>query len=203
MPDVSCNLKVLGDFNGDDQEDILLQHNEGLGESIIWHLGSLEQQTISEVTIKRQFIDPNLDIVGAFRLSGDAQADLLLDDQMTGEASVGSLNGAGHGIEDRLVGRRIDGEVWRMIATADFSGDGLQNILLSHAASGYLLVWQVNGIEIESEYLIDQTLDSSYRIQGARDFDGDGQADLLLHHGETGDYSAWFIQAGQFQREAI
>lgn len=203
IPDTSWQLEVTGDFNGDGQADILVQQDEGFGGSIIWHLDRQGKRIISDVTVQRQFTDSNLNIVGSLQVDDDAKAEILLHNSAANQAIAWSLDGSGAVVAELPVGRTLDDPSWKFIATADFDGDGSNDILLSHSTSRQMLVWQMDGVNIESEYLLNQILDTGYQIRGARDLNGDSQADLLLYRADTSAYSAWFVQGTDIQRETM
>jgi probable HAF family extracellular repeat protein len=81
------------------------------------------------------------------------------------------------------------------VATHDFNGDGMSDILWRNTTNGDVGIWLMNGSQFLS--LADLgVIPVSWQIVGQRDFDGDGKADLLWQN-SNGDTSIWLMNGAQ------
>jgi glucose/arabinose dehydrogenase len=75
---------------------------------------------------------------------------------------------------------------WRIVGTADFSGDGKADILWRNTATG--LVWMMNmdGGAITSQGPVHNEPSAAWVIVAHGDYNGDGKADLLWRNSSSG-----------------
>jgi hypothetical protein len=81
---------------------------------------------------------------------------------------------------------------WEIRAVADFSGDGMPDLVWRNKLNGQIYYWVMASYGPESEIYVG-TVDPSYDIVGTGDFDGDGKADLLWRHTTLGDVWIWLM----------
>lgn len=77
----------------------------------------------------------------------------------------------------------------------DFSGDGSFDLVWQHQTQGWLSLWRMNGVTLQSGVPInpDRVPDTSWKVVGTGDFNGDGHPDLLWQHQTQGWVSAWLM----------
>ena len=78
---------------------------------------------------------------------------------------------------------------WHVAATADFNGDGKEDILFRND-SGVFTEWQSTGAGFTQNVYVNGGVDNSWRLQGAFDFNDDGKADLLWRN-DNGTLTIW------------
>jgi hypothetical protein len=80
----------------------------------------------------------------------------------------------------------------RRVASHDFNGDGMSDVLWYSTTSGQAVAWLMNGTSLLGGGS-PGSVPSPWAIVGQRDFNGDGNADLLWRHGTTGQLVIWFL----------
>ena len=79
-----------------------------------------------------------------------------------------------------------EGRSWR---SGDFNGDGIDDILWRHAATGQNSIWRsANRWTLQS---VTGVADTRWQVVGVGDFNGDGIDDILWRHAVTGQNSIW------------
>jgi hypothetical protein len=76
--------------------------------------------------------------------------------------------------------------------TADFDGNGSNDLVLRNAATGANALWLLQGTSYSSTSNLPY-LPSDFRIEGSADFDRDGQNDLLLRNYANGNNALWLM----------
>ncbi len=88
-------------------------------------------------------------------------------------------------------------DLWKLMASADFNGDGTTDLLWRNAETGQILVWFIeNGQAIAAQPLQD-IQDLNWTIAGTGDFNGDSKADILWHNAIAGIAAIWLMDGTQ------
>ncbi len=204
IADQSWQFQTAGDFNGDGQEDVVLRQFGFSNETLLWTMEEDGTAIASERLIGRPVEDPNWSIQGAADFNGDGNTDLLLRNSIADQTIVWYLDSEQNILSEAIVGRGFQDENWKIIATNDFNADGTADMLLRHAQSNELLVLQLDGVQIEAEYLAGRIIpDSNWHVEGSRDFNNDGHADLLIRNSLIQRSVLWLMENGQIQHEIL
>ena len=78
---------------------------------------------------------------------------------------------------------------WFVAGSGDFNGDGRDDVLWRHSASGQNAIWRSGSSA--SPQAVTTVASQSWRVALVADFNGDGRADLLWRHSQTGGNTAW------------
>jgi hypothetical protein len=80
-----------------------------------------------------------------------------------------------------------------------FPAGARYNILFRNDPSGYLALWQMNGLTLTGVQAlsVNQMTDPAWRIAGYGDLNGDGERDIVWQHDADGWLAAWFMQGPQ------
>ncbi|MBK8009928.1 MAG: VCBS repeat-containing protein [Deltaproteobacteria bacterium] len=76
---------------------------------------------------------------------------------------------------------------WRVLASADFDGEGTDDILWTNSVTGQVFMMLMDDTGIVSEQLVYHEPNLAWQIVGVADFDGDRRADILWRNNQTGD----------------
>ena len=126
--------------------------------------------------------------------NGDAQADLVWQNSVTGQRAIWFLNKGNFVSSIFLPSVSTD---WQIVGVADFNGDGQADLVWENTVTGQRAIWLLsNGTIISSFYL--PTVSTDWHIAGAADFEGTGQAGLVWENTITGQRAIWFMQNGVF-----
>ncbi len=82
---------------------------------------------------------------------------------------------------------------WEMAATADFNGDGQDDIVWHNLATGQNVIWFMNGSTLLSVMSLPTVADRGWQIGAAIDLSGDGQPDLVWRNAVTGQNVIWVM----------
>lgn len=123
----------------------------------------------------------------SFSQSGAATPSVLWDNTDTGEHGVWLMNGA---TVTGWVSFGILPVEWRIVAAADFTGDGNPDILWEDTVTGVRGIWVMNGLTVTG-WISFGGVPTNWHIVGAADFTGDGQTDVLWQDLSTGVVGIW------------
>jgi hypothetical protein len=193
-PTQSLARNSSGDFNGDNQTDILWQH-QGTGEVYVWFMDGSSFirdqyiQTVKEIEWK---------IVGTGDFNGDGKPDILWHHQQRGDVYVWFMDGPTF-VRDQYIRTVGDDPNWKIAGVGDFNGDGKPDILWHHQQRGDVYVWFMDGPTfVRDQYIRTVGDDLNWKIAGVGDFNGDGKPDILWHHQQRGDVYVWFMDGANF-----
>ena len=170
---------VLGDFNGDGRDDVLLRHENGR-----WFYYPMDGRY--HITDQRGYADLTRNLAWQFAgigdLNGDERDDVLVR-HTDGRWFYYPMDGRYHITGERgLAGltRNLD---WHVAGIGDLNGDGKDDVLLRNK-NGRWYYYPMNGrryITDERGYA-DLTRDLDWQVAGMGDLNGDGRDDVLLRH---------------------
>ena len=168
-----------GDFNHDDQEDILFQHKDGA--LAVWYMSGTSQ-TGAEALNPSNPGDKNWQVVGVADINKDGNADLVLQHTDV-TLAVWYMKGINLTTAALLTPSTPGDKNWRVVGLGDFNGDGNQDLAFQHT-DGTLAVWYMNGAALTQATLLTPSNpgDSKWRVIGVADRNGDGKVDLLFQH---------------------
>jgi len=82
------------------------------------------------------------------------------------------------------IGNNFDA-TWSLVGCGDFSGDGKDQVVMSHNAADYY------AIGIDGAWTNLGASDSGWEVRAIGDFSGDGRDDIVAFHKETGLVAMW------------
>jgi hypothetical protein len=182
-----------GDFSGDGAFDIIWQH-QTQGWLSVWKMNGTTLQS-GESLYPDRVADTDWKVVGTGDFNGDGHPDLLWHHQTQGWVSAWLMNGLRQVTGVSLVPDRVADTAWKIVATGDFNGDGMRDILWQHDTEGWISVWLMNGTTLMDGRLLtpDRVASPEWRIAGSGDFNGDGKADIVWQNDDNGWLSVWYM----------
>ncbi|MBW4507509.1 MAG: FG-GAP repeat protein [Scytonematopsis contorta HA4267-MV1] len=136
------------------------------------------------------FTNPISTIVGG--------SNITLRNYNSGENAIWQLNGATLTAANLIT--PVTDKNWVMVASADFNGDGKDDLLWRNYNNGENAIWLKDGNNLNSfssagAKFITQVADTSWKMITAADFNGDGKADILWRNSRSGENAIWFMDA--------
>jgi len=168
VADLNWDVVGTGDFNQDSHIDILW-YNPTTGKSQIW-LMDVYFYSLKRTSIVWLPTNSNLSwkIVGTGDFDGDYLTDILWRNTKTGQNAVWYMSWTKFfGDQDYL--ETVSDLNWKIIGTGDFNDDNEPDILWRHA-SGFLLVWYMDGAKHTSSAWISWIADPNWKIVGTGKF---------------------------------
>src|SRR6266699_5468026 len=121
--------------------------------------------------------------------NGDGKADILWQNNSTGQRVIWLMNGTTH---QSTVSLGTVPTSWSIVGSNDFNGGGKADILWQNSATGQRVIWLMNGTAHTSTVSLG-TVPTSWSIAGSSDFNGDGKADILWQNNSTGQRVIWLM----------
>jgi len=103
----------VGDFNGDGNQDIILQHADG--NIAVWFLTGGSNLLMASLTDPSSPGSADWRLVGVTDLNGDGKPDLLFQNSVDGKVAVWFMNGS-RLVTSSLLSPSQPGGTWRMMA---------------------------------------------------------------------------------------
>ena len=166
--------RVLGDFNGDGKDDVLLRHANGR-----WHYYPMDGRTVLPGAGSASLTEnATVSVAGVGDLNGDGKDDVLMR-RANGTWYYYPMDGrrslAGRG-EVRLTSNLA----WSMAGLGDFNGDGKDDVLLRHT-NGRWHYYPMDGRTVlPGAGSASLTENATVSVVGVGDLNGDGKDDVLM-----------------------
>jgi len=191
--DPNWQIAGVGDFNGDNQPDIVMG-NRATGDIGVWYMNGAAMTSATLFTPGTTG-DPNWQIAGVGDFNGDAQPDLVMGNRATGQHGVWYMNGASLTSAVLFTPGTTGDPNWQIVGVGDFNGDARPDLVMANRATGQHGVWFMNGAAMTSAVLFtpDSTGNPDWKIVGVTDFNGDGQPDLVFANQATGQHGVWYM----------
>ncbi len=175
----------LADLNGDGIDDVLIERDGR------WSYHPMGDQRFvaagqGGIAIRQR---PDAEVVGLGDLNADGRDDLLLRGA-DGAWSYHPMDGRTPIAEQQGAADITDNADWRFAGSADFNGDGADDVLLRHERTGNWYYFPMQGSRHirAARGMADLPAAKDWHLAGLGDLNGDGRADMLLRHDETGNW---------------
>jgi hypothetical protein len=179
---VPTDWRIAGtyDFDHDAKADIIVQHNT-TREIRVWLMNG--PVISSNVSVGTPIAGWKV-ITGA-NVGGDS---LILQNTSTLQVARWSMNGA------TMTGGVVIGFApanTNVIASGDFTTDGIDDLVLQNTSTRDVIVWGLNSsAAITSNNLISTPV-AGWSVLGTGDYDANGRSDLLLHNSISNSIAMW------------
>jgi hypothetical protein len=183
-PNAAWKIVATPDIDGDGKAD-LLWWNSSTGQVYVMLMNG---STI--VTQGMAYTEPNTlwNIVAVGDLAGSGKENQLVWRHSTsGQVYLQTLTVSG-GVFSQS-GTTIYNEpntAWKILAAADFNGDGKSDLLWRNDTTGQVYIMLMNGASISSAAVVYTEPNLAWKIVSQGDYNGDGKADLLWRNDTTG-----------------
>jgi hypothetical protein len=181
------------DFDGNGKPDLVWQ-DDASRTPVVWYMGGTDGSTIlSGKALNGP--SPGWRIVATADFDGNGKPDLVWQDDTSRTAVVWYMGGTdGSTI---LSGKALNGPFpgWRIVATADFDGNGKPDLVWQDDTSRTAVVWYMGGTD-GSTILSGKALNGpvpGWRIVVTADFDGNGKPDLVWQDDTSRTAVVWYM----------
>jgi len=172
-----------GDFNGDQNVDILLKNAAG---SLYVLFGKADgvSYAATPTRIYKESTPATYTVVGTGDFNNDTHCDILLQNA-AGSLYVlyGKADGVAYATAPTRIYKETSPATYTVAGTGDFNGDGNCDILLQNAAGSlYVLFGKDDGVSYATTAtrIYKESTPATYSVVGTGDFNGDGNTDVLL-----------------------
>ncbi|BAV95971.1 FG-GAP repeat domain-containing protein [Lysobacter enzymogenes] len=163
--------KIAHDVDQDGKSDLLWRYPAG-GHWGYWLMDGAQRRSASDYPL-----DPALQSLAVGRYAAEDRLDVLWRDR---DWIWSSRVRAGNGSVSLFLQRPYpDG--YRLVASGDIDGDGVDDLLWRDNANTVVAAWAMSHVEVRAGKAYH--LPPSWRIAGSGDFDGDGRLDLIWTDG--------------------
>jgi Ca2+-binding RTX toxin-like protein len=132
--------------------------------------------------------------------NGDAASDVLLQNNLTGQAEIVFLNtktGDATGTIGSIAPIAAPGAGFKAVSSGDFNGDGRSDILWQNTTTGQTSVTLMNGSDILDSGSPTDAADPNLVAIGTGDFNGDGKSDILFQNATDKSAVIWTMDGTQ------
>jgi hypothetical protein len=178
------------DFNLDGHPDVIWEEPV-VGWAQLWYLDGAQGVSLQGAANLTQ-ANP-WQIVGVGDFDGNGTPDVVWQDPVHGAVQVWYLGGAGGNV---LMSAQdiTTSNPWKVVAVADFNGDGHPDLLWEDPKTGFAQIWYLGGPQgITLLGAADLTQANPWHIVGCGDFNGDGFPDVLWQDPISGTVQIWYM----------
>jgi hypothetical protein len=194
-PNSTWSVAGVGDFNGDDDADILWRQNTGT--LVDWSMNGSSISSSANLTNQGSTVTPDStwSVAGIGDFNGDGKSDILWRQSTTGALADWQMNGATISSSANFTsqGKAVTPDsTWSIAGIGDFNGSSTSDILWRQGSTGSLAMWLMNGSTIASSAAVTYQgsavkPDSTWNIVEVGDFNGSNNAsDILWQQSTTG-----------------
>lgn len=184
------NVGGVGDFNGDEQPDLIFQHADGTLAAWLMTGNKLNQAVLLSPENPGH---PGWRVAGIPDLDRNGKSDLLFQHK-DGTLAVWFMEGIRLRDAALLDPAHPGDKNWRVVGTGEFNSDGRDDLLFQHA-DGRLAVWEMSGAKLQQPRLLSRHHpgDSLWQVVSVVDLNRDGKSDLVFRHLGSEDLAVWFM----------
>ncbi|HEY0838383.1 MAG TPA: calcium-binding protein [Azospirillum sp.] len=209
---------AMYDFTGDGKTDMLWRNTQ-TGMVSLWEMDG--RTVVSSGRVQLNGVDATVPMTvkveGQGDFDGDGKGDLLWRNTQTGMVSLWEMDGRTVTSSTRVLLNGAEASMpahMRVEGVADFTGDGMADVLWRNTQTGMVSLWEMDGRTVTSSGRVQlNSADAAYpthlRVESVDDFNGDHKADVLWRNTQTGMVSQWemdgrmVISSGRVQLDGV
>jgi hypothetical protein len=183
------------DFNDDGHPDLVWQ-NDSTRQVTAWYMGGVQGATFLNGGWLSLIPVPGWRVVATKDFNGDGHPDLLWQNDQTRQVVVWYMGGAQGNVMQAWMNLSPGVPGWRVVAVADFDGDGHPDLVWQHDQSRAVVVWYMTGAQgiTRRDWKYASAAGApGWRVAAVADLDGDGHPDLIWQNDTTRQVVAWYM----------
>jgi FG-GAP-like repeat/Fibronectin type III domain len=188
------------DFDSDGKPDLVWQ-NESTRQVTVWYMGGSQANVPQRWAWLSQAGVPGWRVVAARDFNADGKPDLVWQHDTTRQVSIWYLGGAQG---DTPLGSNSVSSFgvagWRVVGTADFDGDGSNDLVWQEDATRRVVVWHMGGSQGNLSLALTWLSSAGvpgWSVVGTSEFNRDGKPDLVWQNDATRQLIGWFMGGAQ------
>jgi hypothetical protein len=190
--DSAWKLVGSGDFDGDQNLDLVFQYRDGTLATWLMDKTSMRVPAYFGPTRTYWSSGPDWHLVGVRDIDGDHKPDLVFQ-HSDGWLAAWLMDGTNLITAKELNPRHPGDKGWEVVGTGDFYGTGKWDLAFQHD-DGTLAIWEMDGLNMVTPHILNPSYPGSHwRVVGVADLDGDGKSDLLLEYTVDHSFGVWFM----------
>ena len=162
---------VPRDFNGDGMADLIVRSGDTLR---LWVMNGSHVASVLPLADA----PASSDLVGTGDYDGNGTSDLLWEDPRSGQLILWLLNGGRVVQTGALDGSLPVSEEWHVGGSADFDGDGADDVMLFSRIRGEVETWALGGTAIARRSRLGGHM-GAWSVAAAADTNGDGRGEFV------------------------
>jgi hypothetical protein len=140
-------------------------------------------------------------VVATADFNGDGVPDLVWQDPSNGIVQIWFMTGANGTTILSAANITSSATTWKVVAAADFNGNGTPDLVLQNPSGGAAEVWYLTVTGNSQQYTITYTTGSfnngngsTWHVLAAADFNQDGHPDLVWQNPTGGAIQIWYME---------
>jgi Ca2+-binding RTX toxin-like protein len=196
VPQPAYRLELTGDFNADNQADILFRNYE-TGENLIW---LMNDNNIIGGAVLPPLADEAWQPRVAGDFTGDNKTDIVFRNTATGENVIWVMDGTT--LTGGIPLPPLSTE-WRLSVGGDVDRNGTGDLFWRNSLTGDNVIWRMNRSTVLGGVALPRVPEAQWRIEGADDFDRNGFADFRWRNYQTGENLIWLMDGANIISGAV
>jgi Ca2+-binding RTX toxin-like protein len=196
VPQPAYRLELTGDFNADNQADLLFRNYE-TGENLIW---LMNDNNIIGGAVLPPLPDEAWQPRVAGDFTGDNKTDIVFRNTATGENIIWVMDGTT--LTGGIALPPLSTE-WRLSVGGDVDRNGTGDLFWRNSLTGDNVIWRMNRSTVLGGVALPRVPEAEWRIEGADDFDRNGFADFRWRNYKTGDNLVWLMDGANIISGAV
>jgi FG-GAP-like repeat len=182
--DQPWSLAAIGDFNGDQNPDILWRHKDD-SRTAVWLMnGANRTQTAILPVTAANILDNTWNIEGVGSFDGDGRQDILWRNRNSGALLIWSMNGISAPVAKTLTNGGVAPTGQKLVGLADYDGNFRSDLLFVDPSTGADTIWFTDtaGTSVDTSKTLAPLAKpgTTWDVKAVGDFNGDGRGDILV-----------------------
>ena len=197
---IGLEWKIVGfaDVTGNGYPALIWQRSTN-GDVVYWQTDGTKPTAVRGFLSYGAQVGPEWKIVAVGDITGDGKPDLIWQNSINGNVVYWQMSGTQFVTSGLLAYGSQVGTEWKIVAVADVTGDGQNDLIWQNSINGNVVYWQMNGTQfVTSGFLaFGAQVGTEWKIVATTDVTGDGKPDLIWQNKNNGYVVYWQMNGTQ------